>query len=247
MSHVSIGVQVVVYALVLVACLSAATGVAAIAARSAERLSGLRGAALALAIGLAVWLAASITVGQAELIAGLPQRPVSEFGVRSGTPLVIGALALILLEPLRRLLSNREVQPTLIGLMTYRLIGGIFLLALALNVLPAVFAVPAGVLDIVVGLSAIPVALALRGGQVGVAIAWNVLGLLDSTIAIVLGVAAGPGALRVINVDPTTAALTVLPLVLIPTFVVPFSMLLHVMILRALLAAPESETAKAYS
>ena len=40
---------------------------------------------------------------------------------------MIGALALILLEPVRRLLGNREVQPTLIGLMTYRIIGGIFL------------------------------------------------------------------------------------------------------------------------
>lgn len=245
MSHVSIGVQVVLYALVLVACVSALAGVAAIAARSAERLSGLRGAALAIAIGMAVWFAATITAGQAELIAGLPQRPVSEFGVRSGTPLVIGALALILLEPVRRLLGSREVQPALIGLMTYRVIGGIFLVALALDVLPAVFAVPAGVLDIVVGLSAVPIALALRGGAAGPAIAWNVLGLLDSTIAIVLGVAAGPGALRVIDANPTTAALTVLPLVLIPTFVVPLSMLLHVVILRTLLAAPE--TAKAYS
>jgi hypothetical protein len=187
-----------------------------------------RRAAVAVGLVLAAWFAV------ASAIAQLGGTSVSAFGLRIVVPLVIGALALAFFEPLRSLLSERE---SLIAIQTYRVIGGVFLVLLALNMLPAVFAIPAGTGDVLIGLTALGAARSVRGGQVGRAVAWNLLGLLDLVVALAIGLAAAPGPLRLIAVTPSTAAIGVLPLVLIPTFVVPLSILLHVVSLRSLAGA----------
>jgi hypothetical protein len=126
--------------------------------------------------------------------------------------------------------------PTIIGVQLYRIIGLVFVILLAQGQLPAHFALPAGWGDIVVGLSAPLVALALARGAPGgrtLATAWNVFGLLDLVVAVGMGTGflapflapdLGP---RV----PPTPAMGVFPLVLVPTFAVPMSVLLHVVAL----------------
>ena len=67
--------------------------------------------------------------------------------------------------------------------------------------MPAIFAAPAGVGDVAVGLLALPAALYVAtGSRIGrwVGIAWNVLGLLDFTIAIAIGITTAPGPLQLI-------------------------------------------------
>ena len=100
-------------------------------------------------------------------------------------------------------------------------------------------------LDVLIGLTAPAVARSVRAGRTGGAITWNLLGLLDFVVAVTVGVAASPGPLRVLTVAPSTAALTVLPLVLIPTFLVPLATVMHLVSLRALTGA--RETVRAYS
>lgn len=107
----------------------------------------------------------------------------------------------------------------------------------ALGELPAVFAVPAGLGDITVGVAAPFVAwrLSCRGDRRG-AVWFNVLGIVDLLVAVGIGFLAAPGPANLLSVTPSTAAIAMLPLVLIPTTAVPLAVALHVVSLRRLRA-----------
>jgi len=65
---------------------------------------------------------------------------------------------------------------------------------------------------------------------------FNVLGLVDLVTAVSLGFLAGLGPARLLAVTPSTAAATLLPLVLIPLAGVPLVATLHIVSLRHLYA-----------
>lgn len=67
----------------------------------------------------------------------------------------------------------------------------------------------------------------------GLAIGWNLLGVLDLVNAIVLGALTAPGPIQRIVPDHVSIVGTY-PLVLIPAFGVPLSILLHAASLRQL-------------
>lgn len=141
-------------------------------------------------------------------------------------PLLIGLPLLLWPRPIGRLLDTTP-PAWLVGLQVYRIFGSIWLVGWLAGSLPAVFALPAGVGDTLVGLLALPVALLLRArarGSRGLAVGWNLFGILDGVNAITLGVlATAAGALQLGY-----------PLVLIPAFGIPLSLLLHPLSLRQL-------------
>jgi len=125
----------------------------------------------------------------------------------------------------------------LIALQVYRVFGSIFLVGWARNVIPGIFALPAGIGDVTTGLLALPVAISLAAGTGGgrkAAIAWNIFGLLDFTVAVAIGITSSPGPLQLIVPSIPNAAAGLYPTVLIPAFAVPSSILLHVLSLRQL-------------
>jgi len=116
-------------------------------------------------------------------------------------------------------------------------LGGIFLVGWARGVIPGLFALPAGIGDVTTGLLALPVAylLASRNGDaLRSAIAWNIFGLADFTIAVGIGLATAPGPFQVIVPSIPNSGVGLYPTVLIPAFAVPSSILLHVLSLRQL-------------
>ncbi len=132
-----------------------------------------------------------------------------------------------------------DAMPTswLVGLQVYRVFGGIFLVGWARGVVPGIFALPAGIGDMITGFLALPIAyyLAWRNGDAArSAIAWNIFGLIDFTIAVGIGLAIAPGPLQLIVPSIPNAAAGLYPAVLIPAFAVPSSILLHVLSLRQL-------------
>jgi hypothetical protein len=125
----------------------------------------------------------------------------------------------------------------LIGLQVYRVFGSIFLVGWARGAIPGIFALPAGIGDVTTGLLALPVAyyLASRNGDaVRGAIAWNIFGLVDFTIAVGIGLTITPGPLQLIVPSIPNTGVGLYPTVLIPAFAVPSSILLHVLSLRQL-------------
>ena len=87
------------------------------------------------------------------------------------------------------------------------------------------------------GLLAVPAAIALAAGTAEgrrAAILWNIFGFADLAVAITLGMIMSPGAFQLIIPNGPSMAVDTFPNVLTPAFVVPSSILLHVLSLRQL-------------
>jgi hypothetical protein len=117
---------------------------------------------------------------------------------------------------------------------TLRVVGVAFILAMALGTLPAVFALPAGLGDIAVGIAAPVIARRLIRGDRRGAVWFNLLGVVDLVVAVSLGFLAGLGPSRILAVTPSTADVALLPLALIPTTAVPLALALHLLSLMRL-------------
>jgi hypothetical protein len=125
---------------------------------------------------------------------------------------------------------------------TLRVVGVLFLIVMAQGHLPAAFALPAGLGDIAIGVAAPFVArrLARDSGHTG-AVRFNVLGILDLVVAGIIGFL----LLGIVEVTPSTAPLTLLPLALIPTGAVPLAVALHIVSLCRLRIAAKFEEDRA--
>lgn len=152
-------------------------------------------------------------------------------------PLGLG-LALVFSDQFEKTLVALPLA-LLFGIQTFRLLGWYFLDLHQRGLMPAEFALPSGWGDILIGVTAPVVAYAYfveKPYAKKLAIAWNVLGLVDLGLAIVLGFFTSPTPYQALAFDIPNALLFAFPLALIPTFAVPLSILLHSASLRALAA-----------
>jgi hypothetical protein len=138
-------------------------------------------------------------------------------GLAAGLPVVLSLAA----SSARRRIAAAAKPGSLVSLQAYRLVSITLLIALAGEALPAWIAVPWGIGDITVAVTAPAVGAALArapGGMARVERAWTVSGVA----VVVFGVTA------VLLVGKTAGYfLTLYPLVLIPAFLAPCSLLLH--------------------
>jgi hypothetical protein len=191
------------------------------------------------------WVLVSGLLANAEVFRFQPTKAAPWIAVAMIVPLVA-----VLLSTRVALVSRILDQPDALWRLTlpqfFRPVGVTFLVAMALGYLPAVFAIPAGIGDIAIGVEAVFIARNLRRGIVDRSTVWfNVLGLLDLVVALAIGVMAAPGLARLLVVSPSTEAISLLPLVLIPTTIVPLAVALHVLSLRKLRVAAETATVAA--
>ncbi len=114
--------------------------------------------------------------------------------------------------------------------------GSAFLAMMALGHLPALFALPAGLGDVAAGLS-VPLAAGYlaRGGSRRAGLWFNAFGMTDLIVALTLGTLTG---FQLVNVTPSGAPISELPLALIPTAAVPLLFALHVTSVSALRRTP---------
>jgi hypothetical protein len=141
-------------------------------------------------------------------------------------------LASVLLATRIPVISHILAQPATLPLLaiphTWRITGVMFLTVMALGDLPAVFALPAGLGDIAIGVAAPFIARRLAGGSRSGAVRFHLLGIVDLVVALAIGFLAGLGPYRPFAVSPSTEALGLLPLVLVPTVAVPVTIALHI-------------------
>jgi hypothetical protein len=183
----------------------------------------------------AAWVLASVLLAKAGVYRFEPTRPVPWLPVG-----LMGALVAALLLSRIPVVSRILAQPDGLWRLTvpqiFRVVGVTFLVVLALGKLPVVFALPAGLGDMAIGVEAVFVARNLRRGVVGRRAVWfNILGLVDLVVALAIGFAAAPAVVRLLVVSPTTEAISLLPLALIPATVVPLASALHLLSLRRLM------------
>jgi hypothetical protein len=110
----------------------------------------------------------------------------------------------------------------LIAVHTWRILGVAFLWGVSQGILHPAFGIPAGVGDILVGVTAIPFAYFLRRGfgwSKYVLVVWNVLGIADLVMAVSLGLITSPGF--------GISTMSTFPWILVPTLGVPLALVLH--------------------
>jgi hypothetical protein len=186
---------------------------------------------------LALWLVVAFELAARGFFVGSGRGSFPPIGWALA-PVVIGYLGYLTLRTARTAIDQIPLQ-WMIGLQVYRALGVVFLVEWMLGALPGAFALPAGIGDVLIGLTAPFIAARVRDGAPGAreaAIRWNVLGIADLVVAVTMGVLTTPGPLHLAALGPSNVGLIAFPLVLIPTIGVPFAILLHLIGLHRLTA-----------
>jgi hypothetical protein len=187
-----------------------------------------RTAVLGASVVLVGWFFVALWLGRTGVYrAGPDDLPTIQFGIL--LPILAG-VALAWVSPAVARLIDAVPGPWLVMVQLYRVLGFTFLVLYAAGRLPGFFAWPAGLGDMLVGGLAPAVALAYSRdpkGRTSTVILWNALGILDMTVAVVTGFLTSPSRIQPFAFDPQNELITAFPLVLIPTFIVPLSILLH--------------------
>jgi hypothetical protein len=117
-------------------------------------------------------------------------------------------------------MQYNKITSLLVAVQTWRLIGFAFLWGVSVGILHPAFGIPAGVGDILLGVTAIPFAYFLKKRFTWskyALVVWTVLGIADLVMAVSLGM------ITLSEFD----TMSTFPWVLIPTVGVPLALTLH--------------------
>lgn len=209
------------------------TAVLAVAAeRTALSPTSRIGVPLAVAVVLSAWFAWAILAVNNWIVTPEPPPMPGRVVLQPGLLLQMSAMALLgvlaLFGSTRLRAINAATPPAwLIGPQVYRVAGALFLWPfLAAGAVPAAFAVPAGVGDVLTGIAAPFVAVAVAQNRPRArtwAVIWNLFGILDLVVATASAVLSH------------STNISRFPLVIVPLFLgPPLGILLHLYSLRNL-------------
>lgn len=188
---------------------------------------------------LVLWLALVLLLGADGVFVGPPGTPPLALLIGVTGPVIAFVALFRASRAFRDFVLAADLR-VVTATQAWRFAGFGFLALYAYGVLPGVFAWPAGLGDIAIGVSAPAVVLAIIRQPNFAAgksfVVWNLLGILDLVVAVSAGALSSmfPAGLAG---EVTTAPMAQLPLVLIPGFFVPVFLMLH---LTALLQARQS-------
>jgi hypothetical protein len=136
--------------------------------------------------------------------------------------LLISSIQMKALGDYSKQMQYNKTTSVLIAVHTWRIVGIVFLWGMTQGLLDPAFAIPAGVGDILIGITAIPFAIFLWKGYSWskyAVVVWSVLGIADLVNAVTLGVITNP--------DFSTSTMATFPWILVPTVGVPLALALH--------------------
>jgi hypothetical protein len=184
----------------------------------------------AVSVALAFWLGIVFILGAQGAFSGSAGSPPLGIFLGFAIPLAVFFAAYFGWNSFRAFVLGADLR-FLAAIQAWRWAGSGFLNLYAHRLLPGLFAFPAGLGDMAIGVTAPWIVLALvrdpRFASSRRFVVWNILGILDLVIAVSLG-AICSGFLPGITGNVTTTAMARLPLVLIPTYFVPIFIMLHV-------------------
>lgn len=189
-----------------------------------------------LAIIGAVWFLVIIAAGRAGVFQSPPSRPPLPILLAVAAPPLLFAFVYRASRRFRGFVLTIDLR-LLTAIQSWRVIGVTFLVLYAFDLLPGLFAWPAGVGDVAVGVAAPFVVLAmLRGAPTWRRqVAWlNIAGLVDFAGAVGTGVLTSNPSLGFVADTGARASLGALPLSLVPTFAVPLWIIFHLISLLQL-------------
>ncbi len=184
----------------------------------------------AVVVAAVSWLALALVAGATGFLARLPF-PGPQFIILA---LVAATLIVATSIPVLRVWIATLSLRALLGVNAVRFIGITFLVLAARGQLAPVFAARAGWGDIAVATLALVL---VTAGEPRTRLhrdlthVWNALGLLDLVVAV-----ATATAVTLRGAVPGVVPMVSFPLVIVPTFIVPILVAIHVVIFRRLLA-----------
>jgi len=191
--------------------------------------TGMRSPARTVALVAGLWLAAAFSLSVSDSLQTPAGAPPLRLLAAAGIPILVFVLWYRRSAAFSVWVLGLDLR-LVVMLQAWRVIGGVFLVLLAFGLLPGLFAWPAGLGDVAVGLTAPLVALALwRRPDVAASrgfLAWNLLGILDFAVAVATGTVASGLAPGLVGGN-TAVAMNAWPLSLIPGFLVPLFTILH--------------------
>ena len=193
---------------------------------------------------VAAWATLSVVLNVLGVLANQPDRPPIALLVSVIGPPILFVIAYSLSARVRSLSLGLDLR-LLTAMQAWRIIGAMFLVLMIFRLLPGTFAWPAGIGDFMVGAYAPFVVLVMSRRTPGWrkhVVLLNLLGLLDFVGAIGGGVLSGSSPIGILRGDVTTDIMQKLPLSLIPTFGVPFWIILYIIsLIKVRKSASETE------
>jgi hypothetical protein len=175
------------------------------------------------------WFAIAVALALAGVYSAATTRiPTIQFGIV--IPILIGCLMIWRWPAVSRLIDAVPRQ-WVIAIQFYRVEGVIFLVLFTTHLLPGLFALPAGLGDLAVGLLAAAIGIGATGGRQlnpRTVLRWNLLGIADLIVAVSTAFLTAPSAFQMFAFERPNELISMFPLVLIPTFLVPLAILLHI-------------------
>lgn len=193
-----------------------------------------RGTKIGLGALLLAWFAAAAAIGAGEILTNDTRGFLAPIAVTAAVPVAVFLAAYAVSSRVRAFVLAQDIR-TLTMLQHWRVVGFALLPLAYFGALPWVFAWPAGLGDVAIGLAAAyVVARMVRDPETATSaglVRFHLLGLLDFAVAIA---AAGLSAGAIPALAPggvTSAPMDVWPLNLFPSFGVPIFIILHLAVL----------------
>jgi hypothetical protein len=182
---------------------------------------------VAVAVVLGLWLAVVVLLGAAGAFVQPPGMPPYPIAIAITVPLIVFFVAFWQSAAFRKFVTTADLR-LLTVLQAWRWAGFGFIALYAYGVLPGLFAWPAGLGDMAIGITAPWIARSLvrqpsfAGSRRFVI--WNLLGILDLVVAVSIATILATGA---VAAEVTVAPMAKLPLLLIPAYLVPLFIMFH--------------------
>lgn len=176
-----------------------------------------------------IWYATAIPLarsGHFNVPTHIAEPPVVLLFLFGGSALL---WALAWLTPLGRRLTEATPLSAIAAFQIPRIVGGVFLIGWLAGDIPALFAIPAGVGDILAGITGWQASRALAQGRPEarrLLIRATVTGIVDFALAVVLGIVTSPGVAHLFAQDAPNI-INDYPLVMFPAYIVPIFLGFH--------------------
>ena len=193
------------------------------------KIPALSAAGAFVAVFFLVWFLLIFVLGARGVFVAPHGAPPLALLIGLLAPLSLFLVGYRTIRPVREFILSADLR-LIVGMQAWRWAGLGFLTLYTYGVLPGIFAWPAGLGDMAIGVTA-PLVLArlLRRPNFAASksfVAWNLSGILDLTVAVSIG-ALVPLLAPNLYGAVSTAPMAQLPLMLIPTYLVPTFLMLH--------------------
>jgi hypothetical protein len=180
-------------------------------------------------VALALWLGLVFVLGIRGAFIGSADSPPMAIFFGLAIPLVVFFVAYFTGSRFRAFVRGADLR-LVAAIQGWRWAGLGFLSLYAHGVLPGLFAFPAGLGDMAIGVTAPWIVLGLIHHPSFATsrrfVIWNIMGIVDLVVAVSLGTISS-GFLHGLTGNVTTSAMAQIPLVLIPAYLVPLFIMLH--------------------